>query len=39
MGIIHKNMTVEQAGPIRKVKKLESGVVKDPSHRADATRR
>lgn len=31
MGIIHKNMTVEeQAAQVRKVKKFESGVVKDP---------
>lgn len=31
MGVIHKNMTVEeQAAKVRKVKKFESGVVKDP---------
>src|SRR6201996_1477020 len=31
MGIIHKNMTIEeQALQVRKVKKFESGVVKDP---------
>ena len=31
MGIIHKNMTIEQqASEVRKVKKFESGVVKDP---------
>ncbi|MEM1243219.1 MAG: IMP dehydrogenase [Pseudomonadota bacterium] len=31
IGIIHKNMTVEaQAAAIRKVKKFESGIVKDP---------
>ena len=31
MGIIHKNMSIEeQAAEIRKVKKFESGVVKDP---------
>ena len=31
MGIIHKNMTVEQqAAEVRKVKKFESGVVRDP---------
>src|SRR6185295_13315136 len=31
LGIIHKNMTIEQqAAEIRKVKKFESGVVKDP---------
>lgn len=31
LGIIHKNMTIEaQAAKIRKVKKFESGVVKDP---------
>ncbi|HET8707037.1 MAG TPA: IMP dehydrogenase [Pseudomonadales bacterium] len=31
MGILHKNMTVdEQAREVRKVKKFESGVVKDP---------
>jgi IMP dehydrogenase len=39
MGIIHKNMTVEQqAAEVRKVKKFESGVVKDPiTIDADAT--
>jgi IMP dehydrogenase len=31
LGIIHKNMTIEaQANQVRKVKKFESGVVKDP---------
>ena len=31
MGIIHKNMSVDdQAHPVRKVKKFESGVIKDP---------
>ncbi len=31
MGIIHKNMTIDQqAAEVRKVKKFESGVVKDP---------
>lgn len=31
LGIIHKNMTIEQqAAEVRKVKKFESGVVKDP---------
>lgn len=31
MGIIHKNMSIEeQAAQVRKVKKFESGVVKDP---------
>jgi len=31
IGIVHKNMTVEQqAAAVRKVKKFESGVVKDP---------
>jgi IMP dehydrogenase len=31
MGIVHKNMTIEdQAAEVRKVKKFESGVVKDP---------
>ncbi|MEH6389955.1 MAG: IMP dehydrogenase [Pseudomonas profundi] len=31
MGIIHKNMTIDQqAAEVRKVKKYESGVVKDP---------
>lgn len=31
MGIVHKNMSIEaQAAQIRKVKKFESGVVKDP---------
>lgn len=31
LGIIHKNMTIkEQAAQVRKVKKFESGVVKDP---------
>jgi len=39
MGIIHKNMTIEQqALEVRKVKKFESGVVKDPiTIEADAT--
>ena len=39
MGIIHKNMTVEQqAAEVRKVKKFEAGVVKDPiTIDADAT--
>lgn len=39
IGIIHKNMTVEQqAAEVRKVKKFESGVVKDPiTIDADAT--
>ncbi|KAB0550893.1 IMP dehydrogenase [Pseudomonas argentinensis] len=39
IGIIHKNMTVEQqAAEVRKVKKFESGVVKDPiTIEADAT--
>ena len=31
IGIIHKNMTIqEQAEEVRRVKKFESGVVKDP---------
>src|SRR5579864_1248499 len=31
LGILHKNMTIEQqAAQVRKVKKFESGVVKDP---------
>ncbi len=31
LGIVHKNMSVEaQAGEVRKVKKFEAGVVKDP---------
>lgn len=31
LGIIHKNMTIEQqAAEVRKVKKFESGIVKDP---------
>ena len=31
MGIIHKNMSVDdQAHQVRKVKKFESGVIKDP---------
>src|SRR5471030_213524 len=31
LGIIHKNMTIEQqAAEVRRVKKFESGVVKDP---------
>src|SRR4051812_29756323 len=31
MGIIHKNLTIEQqAKEVRKVKKFESGIVKDP---------
>jgi len=39
IGIIHKNMTIEQqAGEVRKVKKFEAGVVKDPiTIEADAT--
>ena len=39
MGIIHKNMTVaEQAREVRKVKKFESGIVRDPiTINADAT--
>jgi len=31
IGIVHKNMTIEaQAGEIRRVKKFESGVIKEP---------
>ena len=31
LGIVHKNLTIEeQAAEVRKVKKYESGVVKDP---------
>src|SRR5688500_10843946 len=31
MGVIHKNMPIElQAAEVRKVKKFESGIVKDP---------
>ncbi|PTU75528.1 IMP dehydrogenase [Pseudomonas mangrovi] len=39
IGIIHKNMTIEQqAAEVRKVKKFEAGVVRDPiSIEADAT--
>ncbi|WP_312391928.1 IMP dehydrogenase, partial [Pseudomonas sp.] len=39
IGIIHKNMTIEQqASEVRKVKKFEAGVVKDPiTIEADAT--
>src|SRR5690349_3136750 len=39
LGIIHKNMTVEQqAAEVRKVKRFEAGVVKDPiTIEADAT--
>ncbi len=39
IGIIHKNMTIDQqAAEVRKVKKFESGVVKDPiTIEADAT--
>ncbi len=39
MGIIHKNMTIEQqAAEVRKVKRFESGVVRDPiTIEADAT--
>ncbi|PRD19815.1 UNVERIFIED_CONTAM: guaB [Trichonephila clavipes] len=39
IGIIHKNMTIEQqAAEVRKVKKFEAGVVKDPiTIEADAT--
>ncbi|PKM30584.1 MAG: IMP dehydrogenase [Gammaproteobacteria bacterium HGW-Gammaproteobacteria-11] len=39
MGIIHKNMTIEQqAAEVRKVKRFESGVVRDPiTIDADAT--
>ena len=39
IGIIHKNMTAaEQAREVRKVKKFESGVIKDPITVAPTTR-
>lgn len=38
LGIIHKNMTIEQqAAEVRKVKKFESGIVKDPITVTSAT--